>query len=146
MSCLCPHVIVGCDTILSPTGPELLAKVNELTSKGVSKKDTAIVCGYVKYKRNGEIVPSFTEFYEQFLIAKGVELGLNSPIGKEGRKLSYRAKVQGNGNLLIGKTYTAMMKLEPGDEFEIKLGKKAIHLIPVGSAMDRINSTAFLDD
>ena len=39
---------------------------------------------------------------------------------------SYIAKVQGNGNLLIGKAYTAMLNLEPGDEFEIKLGKKAI--------------------
>ena len=51
-------------------------------------------------------------------------------IGKGGRKLSYIAKVQGNGNLLIGKAYTAMLNLEPGDEFEIKLGKKAIRLIP----------------
>ena len=129
------------------TGPEFIAKVAELASKGVSKRDTAIVCGYVKYKRNGEIVPSFTEFYEQFLIAKGVELGLNSPIGKEGRKLSYRAIVAGTGNLIIGKAYTALMNLEPGDEFEIKLTKSGILLIPVGSAVDRINnSVAFPDD
>jgi hypothetical protein len=43
------------------------------------------------------------------------------------------ATVQGNGNLLIGKAYTAMMDLEPGDEFEIKLGRKQIRLVPVGS-------------
>jgi hypothetical protein len=48
--------------------------------------------------------------------------------------LSYIATVQGNGNLLIGKAYTAMLGLEPGDEFEIKLGKKAIRLIPVGGS------------
>ena len=53
-------------------------------------------------------------------------------IGKGGRKLSYVATVQGNGNLLIGKAYTAMLDLEPGDEFEIKLGRKQIRLIPVG--------------
>ena len=128
------------------TGPELIAKVDELDKKGVSKRDTAIVCGYVKYKRNGEIVPSFTEFYEQVLIAKGVELGLNSPIGKGGRKLSYRATVGGNGHLLIGRAYTALMNLEPGDEFEIKLTKSGILLSPVGSAVNRINSAAFLDD
>ena len=128
------------------TGPELLAKVDELTSKGVSKKDLAIACGYVKYKRNGEILPSFTEFYEQLLISRGVDLGLNSPIGKEGRKLSYRATVQGNGNLLIGKAYTSMMNLDPGDQFEIKLGKKFIRLVPVESAVDHINNTILPDE
>ncbi len=44
--------------------------------------------------------------------------------GKGGRKLSYVATVQGNGNLLVGKAYTAMLDLQPGDEFEIKLGRK----------------------
>jgi len=44
------------------------------------------------------------------------------------------ATVQGNGNLLIGKAYTAMLELEPGDNFEIKLGKKAIRLIPAGGS------------
>ena len=54
--------------------------------------------------------------------------------GKGGRKLSYIATVQGNGNLLVGKAYTAMLGLEPGAEFDIKLGKKAIRLIPVGGS------------
>ena len=48
--------------------------------------------------------------------------------------MSYTAKVQGNGNLLVGKAYTVMLELEPGAEFEIKLGKKAIRLIPVGGS------------
>ena len=47
---------------------------------------------------------------------------------------AYIAKVQGNGNLLVGKAYTAILGLEPGAEFEIKLGKKAIRLIPVGGS------------
>jgi hypothetical protein len=55
-------------------------------------------------------------------------------VGKGGRKLSYTATVQGNGNLLIGKAYTALLDLQPGDEFEIKLGRKQIRLIPVGSS------------
>ena len=50
------------------------------------------------------------------------------------RDRSYIAKVQGNGNLLVGKAYTAMLGLEPGAEFEIKLGKKAIRLMPVGGS------------
>ena len=51
-------------------------------------------------------------------------------------QLSYVAKVQGNGNLLVGNAYTAMLDLKPGDEFQIKLGQKAIRLIPVGTSDD----------
>jgi hypothetical protein len=36
--------------------------------------------------------------------------------------------VQSNGNLLIGAAYTKQMELRPGDEFEISLGRKHIHL------------------
>ena len=52
-------------------------------------------------------------------------------MGKGGRKLSHVATVQGNGNLLIGKAYTALLDLKPGDEFEIKLGRKQIRLTTV---------------
>jgi len=44
--------------------------------------------------------------------------------------------VQGNGNLLIGKAYTAMLDLTPGDEFEIKLGRQQIRLVPAGASDD----------
>jgi hypothetical protein len=72
-------------------------------------------------------------FYEALLEAKGLSLGSDGVgRGKGGRKLSYTATVQGNGNLLIGKAYTAMLDLKPGDEFEIKLGRKQVRLIPVG--------------
>ena len=74
----------------------------------------------------------FTAFYEALLEAKGVSLGDTgvAGIGKGGRKLSYVATVQGNGNLLIGKAYTALLDLKAGDEFEIKLGRKQIRLLP----------------
>jgi hypothetical protein len=35
---------------------------------------------------------------------------------------------------VCSKAYTAMLDLKPGDEFEIKLGRKQIKLIPLGSA------------
>jgi|LakMenEpi03Aug12_release.lakeMendotaPanAssembly.Ray.scaffolds.fasta_scaffold44827_7 hypothetical protein len=35
-----------------------------------------------------------------------------------------------SGNLMVGKAYTALLGLEPGDEFEIKLGRKQIQLLP----------------
>ena len=54
--------------------------------------------------------------------------------------------MQGNGNLLIGKAYTAMLNLEPGDEFEIKLGKKAIRLIPTGAAAEHSEAADQVDE
>ena len=114
------------------TGADLLTKVKELGD--VSKTELASQCGYVSKKKDGSDRVNFTAFYEALLGAKGVELGGNASVGKGGRKLSYVATVQGNGNLLVGKAYTAMLGLEPGAEFDIKLGKKAIRLIPVGGS------------
>ena len=115
------------------TGTDLLTKVKELGD--VSKTDLATQCGYVSKKKDGSDRVNFTAFYEALLNAKGIDLSAGgAAVGKGGRKLSYTAKVQGNGNLLVGKAYTAMLELEPGAEFEIKLGKKAIRLIPVGGS------------
>ena len=112
------------------TGSDLLAKVKELGD--VSKSDLVRACGYVYIKKNGSERLNFTAFYEALLEAKGVNLGdsKDAGIGKGGRKLSYIATVQGNGNLLIGKAYTALLDLKAGDEFEIKLGRKQIRLLP----------------
>ena len=114
------------------TGSDLLAKVKELGE--VSKSDLVRACGYVSTKKNGGERLNFTAFYEALLEAKGVNLGESgvAGIGKGGRKLSYIATVQGNGNLLIGKAYTALLDLKAGDQFEIKIGKnqKNIRLLP----------------
>jgi hypothetical protein len=114
------------------TGSELLAKVKEMGD--VSKSELVRECGYVSTKKDGGERLNFTAFYEALLGAKGVSLGSDSGgRGKGGRSLSYVATVQGNGNLLVGKAYTAMLDLIPGDEFEIKLGRKQIKFIPLGS-------------
>jgi hypothetical protein len=116
------------------TGSELLAKVKELGDVG--KSEIVRNCGYVSSKKDGGERLNFTAFYEALLEAKGVEFGASAKVGRGGRKLSYVATVQGNGNLLIGKAYTAMLDLHPGDEFEIKLGRKLIRLIPAGASED----------
>ena len=117
------------------TGADLLAKVKELGD--ASKSDLVRSCGYVSTKKDGSERLNFTAFYEALLEAKGVSLGeTGSGRGKAGRKLSYVATVQGNGNLLVGKAYTAMLDLKPGDEFEIKIGRKQIQLIPAGGTSE----------
>ena len=115
------------------TGSDLLAKFKEMGD--AFKRDLAVACGYVSKKKDGSNRVNFTAFYEALLNAKGVELGGGSKgVGKGGRKLSYTTKVQFNGNLMVGKAYTAMLDLKPGDDFEIKLGRKSIRLIPVGGS------------
>lgn len=116
-------------------GSDLLDKVKALGD--VSKSDLVRACGYVSTKKNGDERLNFTAFYEALLEAKGLSFGSGSAgIGKGGRKLSYIARVQGNGNLLIGKAYTEILDLQPGDNFQIKLGKKVIRLIPEGASDD----------
>lgn len=107
------------------TGPELLAKVKGLGV--VSKSELVRNCGYVSTRKDGGERLNFTRFYKTLLNAKSVNLGADSAgKGKGGRSLSYVASVQDNGNLLVGKAYTAVLDLFPGDEYEIKL-------IPLGS-------------
>jgi len=115
------------------SGGALLAKVKEMGD--VCKSDLVRACGYVSTKKDGCERLNFTAFYEALLEAKGVSLGEGGGRGgKAGRKLSYVTKVQFNGNLLVGKAYTAQLGLEPGDEFEIKMGRKQIRLVPVGGS------------
>ena len=116
------------------TGPNLLAKLKELGD--ASKSELVRACGYVSTKKDGGERLNFTAFYEALLQAKGFHLGEagSKPPGTPGRKLSYVATVQGNGNLLVGNAYTAMLGLKPGDEFEIKLGRKQVRLVPAGAA------------
>jgi hypothetical protein len=115
------------------TGTELLAKVKELGDS--SKSDLVRSCGYVSTKKDGTERLNFTAFYEALLEAKGMNLGAGSSSGgkgRPGRSLSFVTKVQFNGNLMVGKAYTAQLGLQPGDEFEIKLGRKQVRLVPVG--------------
>ena len=116
------------------TGTELLAKVKELGD--VSKSDLVRSAGYVSTKKDGTERLNFTTFYEALLEDKGMHFGAGSSggKGKPGRSLSFVTKIQFNGNLMVGKAYTAHLGLEPGDEFEIKLGRKQIKLIPLGAA------------
>ena len=113
----------------------MLAKVKELGD--ALKSDLVRSAGYVSTKKDGSERLNFTAFYEAQLEAKGVSLGDgggNGGKGRPGRSLSFNTKIQFNGNLLVGKAYTAQLGLKPGDEFEIKLGRKQIQLIPLGAA------------
>ena len=76
---------------------------------------------------------NLTDFYDAVLAAKGVPLDPEGAKDGRGREPTYRVSVHKNGQIVIGATYTEAMGLKPGDEFEIKLGYKHIHLIQVDS-------------
>ena len=125
-------------------GPELLSKVKELGS--MPKSDVVRACGYVSPRKDGSQRLNYTAFYEALLEAKGMSFGsaAESASRKDsvGRKLSYIAKVHFNGNLLVGKAYTSVLGLKPGDEFDIKLERKGIRLIPKHRSEDMMPSAS----
>ncbi len=108
-------------------GEELLKKVREL--ENLSKEEKAKACGYYTVTKNGVERVNMMKFLNALIDAEGIELdSAPSANGRGGRSASYRISVQSNGNLLIGSAYTKQMGLRPGDEFEITLGRKHIHL------------------
>lgn len=111
-------------------GEALLHKVKEL--EYLSKEEKAKACGYSTVTKTGQDRVNLMKFYNALMAAANV--GLDSKgTGKGGRSASYRVSVQKNGNLLIGSAYTALMGLNPGDELEIRLGRKHIHLKQLGA-------------
>ncbi|MFM7549000.1 MAG: AbrB-like transcriptional regulator, partial [Cyanobacteriota bacterium] len=97
------------------TGSELLDKVKDLGE--ASKSDLVRSCGYVSNRKDGSERLNFTAFYEALLEAKGMNLGAGGGRGgkggkgRPGRQLSYATRVQFNGNLMVGKAYTAQLGL-----------------------------------
>ncbi|MBD1920798.1 AbrB family transcriptional regulator [Microcoleus sp. FACHB-831] len=116
------------ETQKSPlTGKALLQKVKELSN--LPRRETAKSCGYYTVTKNNQTRVNLTDFYDAVLAAKGVPLDPEGTKDGRGREATYRVSVHKNGQIVIGATYTAAMGLKSGDEFEIKLGYKHIHLI-----------------
>lgn len=117
------------------TGEALLNKVKELGNLG--REEKAKACGYYSVSKDGSERVSMMKFLKALLDAEGIELDskIKDGNGRGGRSASYRITVQANGNLLIGSAYTKQMELHPGDEFEISLGRKHIHLKQVDAVV-----------
>ena len=112
-------------------GSTLIDKVKELGN--LSKEEKARECGYYTVTKNGVERVNMMKFLNALIDAEGIELDSTSNgQGRGGRSASYRISVQSNGNLLIGSAYTKKMGLKQGDEFEITLGRKHIHLRQIG--------------
>ena len=109
-------------------GEALLKRVEDL--ENLSKEEKAKACGYYTIMSDGTERLNMMKFLNALIDAEGIELDGRPSNGNSrgGRSASYRISVQANGNLLIGSAYTKKMELHPGDEFEISLGRRHIHL------------------
>ena len=111
-------------------GTALLAAVQE--SARLSKSELVRRCGYVSVKADGSERLNFAAFYAALLEAKGMMLSRSkSSAASRGRSLGYTTKIHFNGDLMVGKAYTALLDLQPGDRFAIQLGHKQITLTPI---------------
>ena len=113
-------------------GKELLAKSRLLSKQ--SEDEIARGCGYIG--PSGRILKK--SFYRALVEAKGYKLknngkGKSGHRASRGRQAEFKTKVHGNGNLLIGHTYTKKLDLVPGQEFKIDIKKdsKIIYLVPL---------------
>jgi AbrB-like transcriptional regulator len=109
------------------TGKALLQKVKELSH--LPRRETARQCGYSSLTKSNRVRVNLTDFYDAVLSAKGIPLDPESAKDGRGREATYKVTVHKNLQMVIGSTYTKEMGLSEGDEFEIKLGYKHIHLI-----------------
>lgn len=114
-------------------GQALLQKIKNSSLK---RRELAEECGYVEFSRDGQTRVKMAEFYDAVLAAKGVVLQPEDKQDGRGRESTYRVSVHKNGSVVVGANYTSQLGLEPGDEFEIKLGYKHIHLVRLDSDTD----------
>jgi AbrB family looped-hinge helix DNA binding protein len=108
------------------SGNALLQKVKE--NPKLSRSAKARECGYVSVGRNGTSRVNISGFINAILAARGVSLESDNGQDGRGREATYRVSVHKNGTIVIGASYTEKMGLKAGDELEIKLGYKHIHL------------------
>ncbi len=121
------------------TGKALLQKVKELSH--LPRRETAKRCGYYTVTKNNQTRVNLTDFYDALLVARGVPLSPEGSKDGRGREPTYRVSVHKNGQIVIGAAYTVAMGLQPGDEFEIKLGYKHIRLVQLDSTDSDSNGT-----
>jgi hypothetical protein len=115
------------------TGDALLAQVKQLGD--ISKDAKARACGYLTTTKTGQSRVKMMQFQNALLDAMGLDLE-GSSTSRSARTPSYRIRVQSNQNLLVTAAYTAQMGLQPGDEFEITLGRKQIKLVKLEAAAE----------
>lgn len=115
------------------TGAELLAFYNEKTAAGRSYPDIARDAGYCKVTKTGQERAMRSQFANALLQAQGIDTG-TSPAGSGGSHAGEtRARVTGQGQLLVSQLAARKIGAQAGEVFEVSYpGDGCILLTPTG--------------
>lgn len=100
------------------TGDELLKVVT--ANPDAPRDELARLAGYVSTKKDGSERLLYAKFHDALLAAKGLTLAPPAAAKRAGRELSYVARVQKNGNVILSAGYLAKQDFTAGDEFKIE--------------------------
>ena len=81
----------------------------------------------------GDVRVDLRSFVEALLVAVDLKIAVEAVAEHRPRKLTCIATVNKKNQIVIGTAYARLMDLTPGDEFEIKLGYKHIHLMQIAN-------------
>ena len=114
-------------------GAELLAFYNEKTAAGRSYLDIAFGAGYRKVTKTGQKRAMKSQFANALLQAQGIDTG-TSPTGSGGSHAGEtRARVTGQGQLLVSQLAARKIGAQAGEVFEVSYpGDGCILLTPTG--------------
>ena len=114
-------------------GAELLAFYNEKTAAGRSYSDIALDAGYRKVTKTGQKRVMKSQFANALLQAQGIDTG-TSPTGSGGSHAGEtRARVTGQGQLLVSQLAARKIGAQAGEVFEVSYpGDRTILLTPTG--------------
>lgn len=106
------------------TGPDLLAKLDELRDLSFTEKLHA--CGYVSTMKDGRPRLNIAAFHRECARAHGAPIEPQRSDGR--RKLPFRTRVMPNGQVTIGARYVEMLRLEPGEEVQLRVKRGKIEI------------------
>lgn len=115
------------------TGAELLAFYNEKTAAGRSYADIAFGAGYHKVTKTGQERVMKSQFANALLQAQGIDTGTSSTGSGGSHAGETRARVTGQGQLLVSQLAARKIGAQAGEVFEVSYpGDRTILLTPTG--------------
>lgn len=114
------------------SGPELLEFYAQKKAAGLNHAQIAYAAGYYSVTKTGQERVMQAQFNEAYLAAQGIETGEPASSGRSHAGLS-KARVSGQGILLVSQLATRHVGAEPGYVFEVSYpGDGQILLSPTG--------------
>ena len=114
-------------------GAELLAFYNEKTAAGRSYADIALGAGYRKVTKTGQERVMKSQFANALLQAQGIDTGTSSTGSGGSHAGETRARVTGQGQLLVSQLAARKIGAQAGEVFEVSYpGDRTILLTPTG--------------